>query len=130
MNDGPVTVAFRVDRQNPGHTFASVFIGRNVGARGHSGQLTIRTDEWNELVERLGLDPDAGLIEIPVAAPAERRALDALREVYDDLYPVGAHRDDQWGSASDYLEWMAGIVLSLFGPRPTDDGGNYVQRGL
>lgn len=55
------------------------------------------------------------------------RAMRDLREVYDELYPVGGHRDDQWSSAAGYLEWVAGIVVSLFGPRPTDEEGNYVE---
>lgn len=48
---GPVTVTLRVDHQNPGHTWVTVFCGRNEGARGRAGQLVFRTDEWNELLE-------------------------------------------------------------------------------
>ncbi len=53
MAERGVSVGWRVDEQNPGHTKVSVFIGRNPGARGHAGQLTIRTDEWEELAEEL-----------------------------------------------------------------------------
>lgn len=45
----PVTVMFREDGRNPGHARVSVFVGRQPGARGHSGQLVLRTDEWDEL---------------------------------------------------------------------------------
>lgn len=45
----PVKAAIRVDDRNPGHTTISVFIGRNEGARGHSGRLVVRTDELDEL---------------------------------------------------------------------------------
>lgn len=44
------TVTFRVDAANPGHVHLTVFIGRNPGARGHSGTLTLRTDELAELL--------------------------------------------------------------------------------
>lgn len=45
----PVTAHLREDGRNPGHARVSVFIGRQPGARGHSGQLVLRTDEWEEL---------------------------------------------------------------------------------
>lgn len=48
----PVSAMLRVDSENPGHTTVTVFAGRNPGARGHSGTLVFRTDEWNELIER------------------------------------------------------------------------------
>lgn len=53
MTANPVSVAFREDERNPGHVKVSVFIGRNPGSRGHSGQITIRTDEWDEMVEQI-----------------------------------------------------------------------------
>ncbi len=49
----PVTVAFREITRNPGHVEVSVFVGRNEGARGNSGLLTLRTDEWDELQEAI-----------------------------------------------------------------------------
>ena len=49
----PVTVAFRETTRNPGHVRVSVFVGRNDGARGNSGELTLRTDEWDELQEAI-----------------------------------------------------------------------------
>jgi hypothetical protein len=55
----PVTAGIRVDSQNPGHTTISVFVGRNPGARGHAGTLTLRTDEWHQLGT---LDADGRLI--------------------------------------------------------------------
>lgn len=54
MNEpGPVTVGLRVDDRGPAHTRLSVFVGRNRGARGRAGELTLRTDEWDELAGRL-----------------------------------------------------------------------------
>lgn len=49
-----VSCAVRVVSRNPGHTRVSVFSGRNEGARGHSGELVFRTDEWAELVDGAG----------------------------------------------------------------------------
>ncbi len=46
----PVTIALREDSRNPGHVTLSVFTGRNEGARGHSGTIVMRTDEWDELL--------------------------------------------------------------------------------
>lgn len=51
----PVTVAIRVDECNPAHVYASLFVGRNRGARGHSGDVVFHTDELAELVR---CDPD------------------------------------------------------------------------
>lgn len=45
----PVIVGFRVDDVNPGHVHVSIFSGRNVGSRGHSGHLVFRADEWPEV---------------------------------------------------------------------------------
>ncbi len=53
MSKELLPIAFREDSRNPGHTQVSVFIGRNVGARGHAGVLTMRTDEWDELQETI-----------------------------------------------------------------------------
>lgn len=43
-------IGFRIIDQNPGHTRVSVFIGENLGARGNSGELIIRTDEWEHFI--------------------------------------------------------------------------------
>jgi len=48
-----VTVALREDDRNPGHVRVSVFVGRRPGSRGHSGQIVLRTDEWDDLSERI-----------------------------------------------------------------------------
>jgi hypothetical protein len=45
----PVTVHVMEDSRNDGHVRARVFIGRNAGSRGKSGELVMRTDEWDEL---------------------------------------------------------------------------------
>lgn len=45
----PVTVSVREDDRNEAHVHLSVFVGRNPGARGRSGTLVLRTDEWDEL---------------------------------------------------------------------------------
>ena|GEM_PF-6382058 len=50
MDDEP-TITFRVDEANHGHVTLSVFIGRNPGARGHSGRLVLRTDEFIDLLD-------------------------------------------------------------------------------
>lgn len=52
MSDRPVTAAIRVDTQNAEHTMISVFVGRNEGARGHAGNLVLRTDELDQLGTR------------------------------------------------------------------------------
>lgn len=74
MRGDPVKVAVRVDSFNPEHTHLSVFIGRNEGARAHCGHLTVRTDEWREIVDKgVGLlDHPAGslVIEFDVMPPA------------------------------------------------------------
>ena len=57
MDDEP-TITFRVDEANHGHVTLSVFIGRNPGARGHSGRLVLRTDELVELL------PDPSTVEV------------------------------------------------------------------
>lgn len=44
------TVMFREVDRNPGHVRITVWIGRNHGARGNAGTLTLRTDEWDELI--------------------------------------------------------------------------------
>jgi len=51
----PVTAGVKVVDRNPGHVRLSVYSGRNPYARGHSGTLTVRTDEWPEFRARLEL---------------------------------------------------------------------------
>lgn len=63
MSRGPVKLAFRVDERGPGHTKVSVFVGRQVGSRGHSGQLVFRTDEWDELSSGLGPPGETNMVE-------------------------------------------------------------------
>ena len=70
--NAPVTAAVRLDSANPGHAKVSVFVGRNEGARGHSGTLTFRTDEWAELGR---IDSDGRLVV-----------------TFDILEPLGAAR--------------------------------------
>lgn len=78
MRDDPVSAAIRCDEQGPGHTKVSVFVGRTEGARGHSGVLTFRTDEWLELCqEGVGLDGHHGKLVI----------------VFDVLEPLLVNRD-------------------------------------
>lgn len=45
----PLTVGLKVTNWSPGHTTASFFAGRNPDARGRSGELVFRNDEWDEL---------------------------------------------------------------------------------
>lgn len=54
MQRHPVSCAVRLVSRNPGHVRVAVFAGRNEGARGHSGELVFRADEWMELVDRPG----------------------------------------------------------------------------
>lgn len=49
-------IGLREDSHTGGHTQVSVFIGRNEGARGRSGVITIRNDEWNELQDAIRND--------------------------------------------------------------------------
>ena len=51
FEDRPNTVMFRIENWNEGHTTFSVFIGKNEGARGNCGKLTLRTDEFKELMQ-------------------------------------------------------------------------------
>lgn len=69
MGRTPVTAALRLDSVNPGHVIMSVFIGRNIGARGHSGTLTLRTDEWHELGDLVDnrLLVEFELLDVPLA---------------------------------------------------------------
>lgn len=57
----PPTIHLRIDDANPGHTRLSVFVGRNPGARCHSGQIVLRTDEWEQL---LGYINEDGKIQV------------------------------------------------------------------
>jgi len=65
----PVTIWFREDDRNPGHTRVSVFVGRYVGARGHSGVLTLRTDEWDEIVGKLRDGDPCDLLDLEPGTP-------------------------------------------------------------
>lgn len=58
-----VMVGLRCDHRNPGHTIVSVFVGRNEDARGPSGALRFRTDEFDEL---FGPIADGQRLEIEV----------------------------------------------------------------
>lgn len=52
---GPVTVAFREVSRNPRHVRVQMFVGRNEGARGNSGEVVLRTDEWDEIRAKIEL---------------------------------------------------------------------------
>lgn len=45
----PVTTALQIIDQNPGHTRATLWVGRTAGSRGAAGEIVIRTDEFTEL---------------------------------------------------------------------------------
>jgi hypothetical protein len=51
MMDEMVTLGLRelIHKSNAGHVKVQVFVGRNAGSRGNSGELTIRRDEWEAL---------------------------------------------------------------------------------
>lgn len=55
---GSVSIRLREDHRWPAHVQVSVFVGRNEGSRGHAGVITLRVDEWDELVERLDAPED------------------------------------------------------------------------
>lgn len=46
-----IYIGFRENSRNPGHCRISVFVGRKRGSRGHSGEIVLRTDEWDEIRE-------------------------------------------------------------------------------
>lgn len=52
----PVTAGLRIIDQNPGHTTATLFVGRTGGSRGNAGQITIRTGEWEAFLALTGLE--------------------------------------------------------------------------
>ena len=56
-------IGLREDSCTGGHTQVSVFIGRNEGARGRSGVVTVRNDEWDELQAAIE-DTAEDLIEV------------------------------------------------------------------
>lgn len=45
------SAGYRIDHADSGHVHVSVFVGKRPGARGHSGALIFRTDEWTALIE-------------------------------------------------------------------------------
>jgi hypothetical protein len=49
----PTKIALRVNDRNPGHVRLSLFVGRNPGSRVHAGEIVVRTDEWDELRDRI-----------------------------------------------------------------------------
>jgi len=49
----PVSASGKITDRNAGHVRLTIYTGRNKYARGHSGTLTFRTDEWRELRARL-----------------------------------------------------------------------------
>lgn len=78
-----VTCGMRVDSSNEAHTMVSVFVGRNEGARGHSGNLVFRTDEWREICKRfIGAHGRSGKLVI------EFDAMEPLLVKYQDGTPV------------------------------------------
>lgn len=46
----PTSMGVKVIDRNPRHTRVTVFIGRTPGSRGKSGELTLRSDEFDEMV--------------------------------------------------------------------------------
>ncbi|MDP9301281.1 MAG: hypothetical protein M3P43_10380 [Actinomycetota bacterium] len=49
MSQQPVTVGWREDERAGGHVQLSLFVGRNLDARGRAGVITLRVDEWDEI---------------------------------------------------------------------------------
>ena len=45
-DERPVLLGFRDATEHPGHKRIQLFAGRNEGARGNSGTLVFRDDEW------------------------------------------------------------------------------------
>ncbi len=69
----PVTLSYRVEEENEGHTTITLFVGRNPGARARAGKLVFRTDEWEELLR----SDEWGELQRWVS-PNERRSLQDL----------------------------------------------------
>lgn len=68
---GPVRVGVReIVAENPAHVRVQVFIGRNEGARALTGVLTLRRDEWEELVDAA----EGGVWPVDVIAALDLRA--------------------------------------------------------
>lgn len=53
MKRDPLTVGLRVDSRTGGHVQVSVFVGRNPGARGRAGVITLARDEWGEIAAEI-----------------------------------------------------------------------------
>lgn len=70
-----LAIGYRIDSINEGHVVLSIFIGRNPGARGHSGKLTLRTDEFRELCKLQHLSFD---VVAPTPDPYDSRLNDTL----------------------------------------------------
>jgi len=60
-DDRPVTFGIKVTNQTPAHITCNLFAGRNPDARGMAGSLTLRRDEFEELMWRL----DPAVITFP-----------------------------------------------------------------
>jgi len=60
-----VPIGWREVWRNPGHCGVQLFIGRNEGARGNSGEITMRTDEWDELQVFVNLHHQAAMEILP-----------------------------------------------------------------
>ena len=53
MNVGQIRIGFREDEIVGGHTTVSVFVGKQIGQRGHAGTITLRNEEWDEIAVTL-----------------------------------------------------------------------------
>ena len=120
-----VTITFREDERNEAHVRVSVFVGRNPGARGHSGQLVLRTDEWDEA--RVWLDTlgdDRHMLRLTeddwhlTHAPMCRPDLNACRV----LAATEAYLDEMGGPwcIGDLEVWLDGDGTFCWSPQPEE----------
>lgn len=52
----PVMLGLRINERMGGHVHCSLFVGRTEGARGNSGKIVLRNDEYDELVASGAVD--------------------------------------------------------------------------
>jgi hypothetical protein len=87
-----VSIMLRDEGLVGGHYRIGVFIGRTPGARGKSGQIIVREDEWREIVRILEHGPSSmpyiGPLKVEIGA-----SLDEAREAFERATGLKPVRD-------------------------------------